>query len=106
MPMTDDLLASSKVKLIHIPTVLGAVVPIFNVPGVSDIKFSGDVLADIYLGKITRWDDPRIAKDNPGVNFSQPSRSGKEDHRGPPLRRQRHQLHLDRLPEQGELRLG
>ena len=67
--MTDEQLASSKVKLIHIPTVLGAVVPIFNVPGVSDIKFSGDVLADIYLGKITNWNDARIAKDNPGVNL-------------------------------------
>ena len=48
MPMTDEMLASSKVRLIHIPTVLGAVVPIFNVPGINDIKFSGDVLADIY----------------------------------------------------------
>jgi phosphate transport system substrate-binding protein len=69
MPMTDDLLAGSNVKLIHIPTVLGAVVPIFNVPGVNDIKFSGDVLADIYLGKIAVWNDGRIAKDNPGVNL-------------------------------------
>jgi phosphate transport system substrate-binding protein len=69
MPMTDEMLASSKVKLIHIPTVLGAVVPIFNVPGVSDIKFSGEVLADIYLGKIANWSDPRIAKDNPGVKL-------------------------------------
>ena len=69
MPMTDDMLASSKVKLIHIPTVLGAVVPVFNVPGVSDIKFSGEVLADIYLGKIVNWSDPRIAKDNPGVKL-------------------------------------
>jgi phosphate transport system substrate-binding protein len=70
MPMTDDALASSKIKLVHIPTVLGAVVPIFNISGVDDVKFSGDVLADIYMGKITRWDDPRIAKDNPGVNLS------------------------------------
>ncbi|MFY9854968.1 MAG: phosphate ABC transporter substrate-binding protein PstS [Terracidiphilus sp.] len=69
MPMTDEMLAGSKVKLIHIPTVLGAVVPIFNVPGVNDIKFSGDVLADIYLGKIANWSDPRIAKDNPGVTL-------------------------------------
>jgi phosphate transport system substrate-binding protein len=68
-PMTDEQLAASKVKLIHIPTVLGAVVPIFNVPGVGDIKFSGDVLADIYLGKITMWNDARIAKDNPGVKL-------------------------------------
>ena len=68
-PMSDEQLASSKVKLIHIPTVLGAVVPIFNVPGVSDLRFSPDVLADIYLGKIVTWADPRIAKDNPGVRL-------------------------------------
>lgn len=68
-PMTDEQLAASKVKLIHIPTVMGAVVPIFNVPGVNDLKFSPDVLADIYLGKITTWNDGRIAKDNPGVNL-------------------------------------
>jgi phosphate transport system substrate-binding protein len=68
-PATDEQLASSKTKLIHIPTVLGAVVPIFNVPGVSDIKFSSDVLADIFLGKISTWSDPRIAKDNPGVKL-------------------------------------
>ena len=68
-PMTDEQLAQSKVKLIHIPTVLGAVVPIFNVPGVSDLKFSPDVLADIYLGKIVTWNDPRIAKDNPGTSL-------------------------------------
>lgn len=69
LPMTDDQLAASKVKLIHIPTVIGAVVPVFNVPGVQDVKFSGEVLSDIYLGKITQWNDPRIVKDNPGVNL-------------------------------------
>lgn len=69
MPMTDDMLASSKVKLIHIPTVLGAVVPIFNVPGVSDLRLSGATLADIYLGKVTNWNDGAIAKDNPGVHL-------------------------------------
>jgi phosphate transport system substrate-binding protein len=69
MPMTDEALAGSKIKLIHIPTVLGAVVPIFNVPGVSELKFGPDVLADIYLSKITRWNDPRIAKDNPGAKL-------------------------------------
>ena len=69
MPMTDEMLGSSKVKLIHIPTVLGAVVPIFNVPGVSEIRFSGDVLADVFLGKISNWNDGRIAKDNPGVKL-------------------------------------
>ena len=67
--MTDEQLASSKVKLIHIPTVLGAVVPIFNVTGVGNIKFSSEVLSDIFLGKIVTWADPRIAKDNPGVKL-------------------------------------
>src|SRR5271157_443934 len=67
MPMTDDALASSKIKLVHIPTVLGAVVPIFNVPGVSDLKFSPEVLAGIYLKQIENWNDPLIAKDNSGV---------------------------------------
>jgi phosphate transport system substrate-binding protein len=69
MPMKDDQLASAKVKVIHIPTVMGAVVPIFNVTGVSDLRLSPDVLADIYLAKITTWNDARIAKDNPGVNL-------------------------------------
>jgi phosphate transport system substrate-binding protein len=69
-PMTDTQLAESKVKLVHIPTVLGAVVPIYNLPGVSaELKFSPDVLADIYLGKLTNWNDSRIAKDNPGVKL-------------------------------------
>jgi phosphate transport system substrate-binding protein len=69
-PMTDQQIAESKIKLVHIPTVLGAVVPVYNIPGVgSDLKFSGDVIADIYLGKITNWHDARIAKDNPGVNL-------------------------------------
>ena len=69
MPMPDSQLAASKVKLIHIPTVLGAVVPVFNVEGVPDLRFSPDVLADIYLGKITMWNDARVAKDNPGVHL-------------------------------------
>ncbi|MDR3772357.1 MAG: phosphate ABC transporter substrate-binding protein PstS [Terracidiphilus sp.] len=68
-PMTDEQLAGSKVKLVHIPTVMGADVPAFNVPGVNDLKFSGDVLADIFLGKITVWNDARLVKDNPGVNL-------------------------------------
>ncbi len=68
-PMNDDQIAQSKVKLLHLPTVLGAVVPIFNVTGVSDLKFSPDNLAEIFLGHITNWNDPRIAKDNPGVKL-------------------------------------
>ncbi len=70
MPMTDAMLGQSKVKLLHIPPVLGAVVPVYNVPGASsDLKFAPDVLADIYLGKISNWNDARIAKDNPGVKL-------------------------------------
>ncbi len=65
-PMTDDQLKASKVKLVHIPTVLGAVVPIYNVPGVTqELKFSQDAIAGIYLGKITRWNDPYIAQREP-----------------------------------------
>jgi len=69
MPMSDAALAASKVKLTHIPTVLGAVVPIFNVPGVNDLRFTPGVLADIYLNKIVNWNDSRISKDNPGVHL-------------------------------------
>jgi phosphate transport system substrate-binding protein len=69
-PMSDEALAASKIKIIHIPTVLGAVVPIYNLPGISEpIKFSPDALAGIFLGKITMWNDPTIAKDNPGVKL-------------------------------------
>ncbi len=69
-PMNDQQIAEAKVKTMHIPTVLGAVVPVFNIPGNSkDLNFSSDVIADIYLGKISKWNDPRIAKDNPGVQF-------------------------------------
>jgi len=69
-PMSDQQLGESKIKLFHFPTVMGAVVPVYNVPGVgSDLKFSGEVIADIYLGHITNWNDPRLKKDNPGVNF-------------------------------------
>ncbi|HWG19060.1 MAG TPA: phosphate ABC transporter substrate-binding protein PstS [Terracidiphilus sp.] len=69
MPMADQALADSAIKLIHIPTVLGADVPAFNVPGVSELNFSGGVLADIFLGKITNWNDAHIAKENPGVKL-------------------------------------
>jgi phosphate transport system substrate-binding protein len=69
-PMTDEQLSQSQVKLLHIPTVLGAVVPVYSIPGVdTELKFAPDVIADIYLGKITKWNDGRIAKDNPGVKL-------------------------------------
>ncbi len=69
-PMSDQQIQSAKVKTMHIPTVLGAVVPVYNLPGLNkDLNFSPDVIADIYLGKITKWNDPRLLKDNPGVNL-------------------------------------
>ncbi|WP_263384626.1 phosphate ABC transporter substrate-binding protein PstS [Granulicella arctica] len=69
-PMSDQQINDAKVKTMHIPTVLGAVVPVYNLPGVGqELKFSSDVIADIYLGKITKWNDGRIAKDNAGVNL-------------------------------------
>ncbi len=69
-PMTDQQLAASKTPLMHIPSVLGAVVPVYNIPGVTgNLNFAPSVIADIYLGKITKWNDPRLAKDNPGVKF-------------------------------------
>ena len=69
-PMTDEQLAQAKIKILHVPTVLGAVVPAYNVSGVSgEIKFTPDVLAGIFLGKITNWNDKAIASTNPGVSF-------------------------------------
>ena len=69
-PMTDEQLQEAKVKILHIPTVLGADVPAYNIPGVSgEIKFTPDVLANIFLGKITNWNDAAIAKSNPGINL-------------------------------------
>jgi phosphate transport system substrate-binding protein len=70
MPMTDQQLKDSKVKIMNIPTVLGAVVPAYNIPGVSgEVKFTPDALAGIFLGKITKWNDKAITSANPGVNF-------------------------------------
>jgi len=68
-PMTDDQLKEAPGPILHFPTVLGAVVPIYNLAGVSDLKFTGQLLADIYLGKIKKWNDPAVAKVNPGVTL-------------------------------------
>ncbi len=69
-PMSDEQLSQAKTKILHIPTVLGAVVPAYNVPGVSgELKFTPEALAGIFLGKITTWNDPAIAKANPGVSL-------------------------------------
>jgi phosphate transport system substrate-binding protein len=74
MPMTDDQLKDAQAKLrtkvLNIPTVLGAVVPAYNIPGVTaELKFTPDVLAGIFLGRISNWNDPAISAVNPGVKF-------------------------------------
>ena len=67
-PMKDEDLKSAPGELLHIPTVLGAVVLTYNLQGVAQpLRFSPDVIADIFLGKIKRWDDARIKADNPGA---------------------------------------
>jgi phosphate transport system substrate-binding protein len=66
MPMTDEQLKGAPGAILHFPTVLGGVVPVYNVGGVT-LRFSGPLLADIYLGKVKKWNDPAIAAVNPGV---------------------------------------
>ena len=70
-PMTDDEIANAKGGHVrHFPTVIGAVAVTYNVPGVPEhLKLSGDVVADIFLGKITRWNDARITALNPGTKL-------------------------------------
>jgi phosphate transport system substrate-binding protein len=69
-PMTNEQLARAKSPVLHFPTVLGAVVPFYNIPGVTaELKFTPEILADIFLGKILKWDDPAIVRANPGVKL-------------------------------------
>ncbi len=69
-PMTAEQLQAAPGGVLHFPTVLGAVVPAYNIPNVkAELKFSGPLLADIFLGKITKWNDPAIAKLNDGVTL-------------------------------------
>jgi phosphate transport system substrate-binding protein len=68
-PMTDEQLKQAPAELLHVPTVLGAVVATYNLPGSPKLKFTPDVLADIFLGKITKWTDPRITAANAGVSL-------------------------------------
>jgi len=70
MPLKDDLLQKLNLHITQFPTVLGAVVPSYNIPGVTaTLKFTPAALAGIYLGKITKWNDPEIRKSNPGVKL-------------------------------------
>ncbi|MGA2132709.1 MAG: phosphate ABC transporter substrate-binding protein PstS [Bryobacteraceae bacterium] len=70
MPMTDEQISKVKVKPMHFPTVLGGIVPTYNLAGVTqDVKFTGAALAGIYLGKIKKWNDPALTGINPGVKL-------------------------------------
>ena len=67
-PMTNEQIQAAGFRILHLPTVLGGVVPVYNVPGVQ-LRFTGKLLADIYLGKITKWNDAAIRATNPGVEL-------------------------------------
>jgi len=68
-PMTDKQLFKVDGKLLHIPTVLGAVVPVYNLPGVPELRLSPETLSGIFLGTIRKWNDPLLKKDNPGAEL-------------------------------------
>jgi phosphate transport system substrate-binding protein len=69
-PMSDEQLSQAKFKILHFPTVLGAVVPTYNISGVAgELNFTEKALAGVYLGTITKWNDPEITKANPGVKL-------------------------------------
>src|SRR5438876_1457109 len=69
-PMTDEQLLSAPGKVLHFPSVLGGDVPVYNIPGVdAELKFTGPLLADIFMGKVSKWNDAAIAKLNPGVSL-------------------------------------
>ena len=69
-PMTDEQQQAAAGKILHFPSVLGGDVPVYNIPGVdAELKFTGPVLADIFLGKITKWNDAAVARLNPGVKL-------------------------------------
>jgi len=70
MPMNDEQLAKQKVPVLHFPTVLGGVVPTYSIPGVTaELNFTQEALAGIFLGTVKKWNDPAIAKANPGVKL-------------------------------------
>lgn len=68
-PMTDEQIAKAGGAVLHLPTVMGADVPVFNVEGVKELKFDGPALAGIFLGKIAKWNDAALVKLNPGAKL-------------------------------------
>jgi phosphate transport system substrate-binding protein len=70
MPLNDELVKTIPIPFVQLPTVLGSIVPAYNLPEVkTELKFTPEVLAGIYLGEITKWNDKAIAKANPGVSL-------------------------------------
>ena len=67
--MTDQQIANAKLPILHLPTVMGGIVATFNVSGVTSLKLTGETLSAIFLGDIKKWNDPKLAADNPGVTF-------------------------------------
>ena len=67
--MTDQQLADAKSPVLHLPAVMGGIVATYNVAGVTSLKLTGDTLSGIFLGDIKKWSDPKLAADNPGINF-------------------------------------
>ena len=69
-PMTQEQILAAPGKILHLPTVLGADVPIYNLPGVTaELRFTGALLADIFLGKVTKWNDAALVKLNPSAKL-------------------------------------
>ena len=68
-PMSDENLSKAPGKILHVPTVAGAVVMTYNLPGNPALKLDGETIADIFLGKIKKWNDPKIAASNPGAKL-------------------------------------
>lgn len=68
-PMSDEELSKVQGEIVHIPAALGAVVVTYNLPGISNLKLDGEAIADIFLGKIKKWNDPRLQELNPQVNL-------------------------------------
>jgi len=68
-PMTDEQLKRSPIPLVHVPMTIGAVVVTYNIPGVSELKLTPDVVADVFRGVVKRWDDPRVRAANPNVDI-------------------------------------
>jgi len=69
-PMSDSAITAIQGNVLHIPTVLGAIVITYSVPGVSQqLKFTPDLIADIFLGKVTKWNDARLTSVNPGASL-------------------------------------